>query len=262
MKDFDEMLAIMHRLRNECPWDKEQNLLSLRAYLLEESYECLEAMNEFIKDESKAPLLIEELGDVLLQVFFQSEILSESLKRPIMKEVLTTLRDKLVRRHPHIFEESKNLSAKAVHAQWDEIKAKEKPKSRVSLLDGLSKGLSSLQTAQKLGERSSKIQFDWTKPEEVYNHLESELEELKNAKSSKDIEDELGDVLFCLVQWARHKGIDAEVALAGGNLKFQRRFRKMEALSALSLDEFKALTVEDKEKLWEKAKQVEKTKTS
>lgn len=251
MKEFEELLDIMHRLRQECPWDRDQNLLSLRAYLLEEAYECLEAMNS--PDENHH---IEELGDLLLQIIFQAEILSEQNPNgPAILKVIQTLKDKLIRRHPHVFADKKLSQASEVAGQWDEIKKSEKKSSdQKSLLDGISKSLTSLQLAQKLGDKSRKVKFDWNTSEEVWKQFLSEIEELKQAKTSSEKEHEIGDVFFSLVQWARHQNIDAEVALATANSRFRSRFQKMEAEASKTKTPFQDLSLEDKEKLWQKAK--------
>ena len=251
MKEFDELLEIMHRLRRECPWDRDQNLLSLRSYLLEEAYECLEAMSS--PDENHH---IEELGDLLLQIIFQAEILSEqNPDRPAILKIIQSLKDKLVRRHPHVFEDKKLSQASEVASQWDEIKKSEKKSSNAkSFLDGISKSLTSLQLAQKLGDKSKKVKFDWNTSDEVWNQLLLEMEELKQAKTQKEKEHELGDVFFSLVQWGRHQNIDAEVILATANSRFQSRFRKMEAEASKSNTPFQDLSLDEKEKLWKKAK--------
>ncbi|MDB5038195.1 MAG: MazG family protein [Bacteriovoracaceae bacterium] len=258
MKEFDELLAIMHKLRLECPWDKEQDLKSLRKYLLEESYECVGAIDE-ISTHGIEPL-IEELGDVLLQVVFQAEILSEETKEQTIKIVLDTLKEKLIRRHPHVFGDQKASNSKEVLKRWDEIKKSEKPIVKdASQLDGITRSHTALQLAQKLGDRSKKIDFDWGKPSEVWKQFESEVEELKKAKTPDEKEHELGDVFFSLVQWARHEKLDAEVVLAKANARFERRFKKMEEFARKKNQNFATLSAPEKEKLWQEAKLSEKS---
>lgn len=257
VKEFDELLEIMHRLRHECPWDKEQNLQTLRRYLLEEAYECVAAINE-IPEHGLDPV-IEEVGDVLLQVLFQSELLSEELKRPAMQLVMEGLKSKLIRRHPHVFGDQEAKNAEAVLKRWDEIKKSEKKQASSSALEGVSKSMTALQLAQKFGDRSKKVQFDWKSAKEVWSEgVESEMNELLAASTTDEKEDELGDLLFSLVQWARHEGIDAETALARTNRKFEKRFKAMEAAATSKKQNFPSLTIQEKEDLWRQAKELEK----
>jgi tetrapyrrole methylase family protein/MazG family protein len=253
VKEFDELIEIMHRLRKECPWDKEQNLSSLRRYLLEEAYECVAAIDELAS--TGAEPLIEELGDVLLQVLFQSELLTEQTNEPAILAVLNTLKSKLIRRHPHVFGNQEAKNAEAVLKRWDEIKKAEKGGSASGALANISRSLTALQLSQKFGERSKKVEFDWPNSKEVWQQVTSEIDELLQAKELDQKEEELGDVLFSLVQWARHEGLDAETALARTNRKFQRRFEKMEEIGGT---EFASLPLEQKEMLWQQAKRFDK----
>lgn len=258
MKAFDELVEIMHRLRNECPWDREQDLKSLRKYLLEEAYECVSAIDEI--NENGTDPVIEENGDVLLQVLFQSELLSETLKRPVIELVLEDLKSKLIRRHPHVFGDQVAKDSESVLKRWDEIKKSEKGDAPESILDGVAKSLTALQRAQKFGDRSHKVNFDWSKAEDVWNEgVVPEMNELLEAKGSAEIEEELGDLLFSLVQWGRHHGIDAEVALHKTNQKFLRRFHAMELMSKDQNKNFSELSLPEKEDLWLKAKEIEKS---
>lgn len=250
MKEFDELVSVMHQLRQKCPWDQEQSLESLRTYLIEEAFEVLDAMNEAIelKDYNN---LIEELGDLLLQILFQSEIISEkSDHKPAIKTVIKELNDKLIRRHPHVFGEASADSATEVLRQWDEIKKTEKTKSNQSPLDDVASALTSLQRATKFGKHSKKLHFDWSDSKEVWEQLQLELQELQAAESYKDKEEELGDVLFCLAQWARHEKIDPEIALASSNAKFKKRFEYV-----LKKADLKNLSRNEKEALWNESKQ-------
>jgi MazG family protein len=256
MKAFDELLEIMGRLRKECPWDREQDLGSLRKYLLEEAYECVGAIDDL--EKSGVQPLIEELGDVLLQIVFQSEIISEKIQSPAIEKVIETLNQKLLRRHPHVFGEEPAETSADVLKKWDEIKKAEKGSPHLGHLDGISKSLTALQLAQKFGEKSKKIGFDWTQSQEVWKQVESELQELLSAKSLRDKEEEFGDLLFSLVQWARHESLDAETALARTNQKFLSRFKKMEEIAETKGENFQKLSLEEKEKLWQQAKIEEK----
>lgn len=252
MKEFDELIDVMHRLRSECPWDREQNLKSLRSYLLEEAYECVDALDQVEKDGT-APL-IEELGDVLLQVVFQSEILSEQLKREVIRDVLKNLVEKLIRRHPHVFGDQKISDPSKALDQWNEIKKKEKGDQKKSAFSDLPKALTAIQRAQKIGAKSKKLAFDWTSTADVKRQIESEEEELSQAKTLDEKHHELGDVLFSWVQWARHEGIDSEVALHSANTRFLSRFQKMLELKQIDESSFKDLSSEEKESLWKQAK--------
>lgn len=257
MKEFDELVHIMHRLRKECPWDREQTIESLRQYLLEEASECVEAINDL---KIKGPdNLIEELGDVLLQVLFQAEILSESHSEISVKNVLNQLKDKLIRRHPHVFGDiATTKTSTEVLAQWDQIKQSEKKGKRESQLDGISKSLSALMMSHKLGERAAKVDFEWPTADGAWSDFESEIAELKAAKTKEERESEFGDILFSLTQWGRKSDFNAEVALFNANARFKWRFQKMEEIAkARSLD-FTSLSLDEKGKLWREAKLLEK----
>jgi MazG family protein len=259
MEEFQSMVEIMKRLREECPWDRKQDLQSLQKFLIEESFECLEANQSFCTQENKENLkhLIEELGDLLLQILFQAEILSEKTQRVIIREVLADLQDKLVRRHPHVFGEKNALSdADAVRQQWDEIKKQEKQNQNLSesksALDDLPSTLSALSRSEKIGEKVARVGFDWPTASEVWKQVESERIELQDAVTTAEQDEEWGDLVFSLVQWARHRGISAEPALHRANQKFEKRFKIMESLTSeeLSLQR----SIEDWEELWRRAK--------
>lgn len=252
MKEFDELLEMMHRLRHECPWDKEQSIDSLRPYIIEEAYECLEAMSKLKEHGSNE--LIDELGDVLLQVIFQSEILSENQGRRIILDVIENLKEKLIRRHPHVFGEAKAENAARVIENWDIIKEKEKGDSPLKSIFDVPHSMTALQRSQKIGKRSKKVKFDWESSEEVWKQVEEEFQELKTANSSSEKEEELGDLLFSLAQWARHEGFDAEVALASCNQKFLSRFSRMQKLHPHNFEE---LDTAKKEELWRRVKKDE-----
>lgn len=258
MKAFDEMVAVMHRLRHECPWDKEQTLTTLRKYLIEEAYECLAAMNDYLDSPTEANLanLVEELGDVQLQVLFQAELLTEITQTPALERLLLQLKEKLIRRHPHVFkpaEADPKRSAVEVYQQWNEIKASEKPKV-ASLLGEIPKDFTALMRAQKLGDKAKKIKFDWNHKEEVWKQVLSEQAELEKAQTASEKEEELGDLLFSLVQWARHEGIDAETALAKANQKFERRCEVMFSEATKTGVPFTDLSLKQMEDLWQRAK--------
>jgi len=259
MKEFDKLVEIMHRLRHECPWDKEQNLESLRRYLIEEAYECLDAMNQ-IEETGPAPL-IDELGDVLLQILFQTEILSEDLEPHALQMVLRGLQEKLIRRHPHVFGNRSVKNAQEVVQNWEEVKKSEKKNQVMDPLAGIPAAMTALQRAFALGKKSKKNKFDWNKAPEIWHQVCSEMQELEQARTFGDVEEEFGDLLFSLVQWARHKDIDPEVALSAANLKFIRRFHGMQGLAKQKSQSFSDLSTKEKEKLWQQIKQNEKKRS-
>lgn len=253
LSEFEELVRVMHQLRKDCPWDQEQSLESLRSYLIEEAYECLDAMNHYTLDRPEH--LVEELGDVLLQVVFQAEILSEQHKKDMSREIISKLIEKLKRRHPHIFGDTIAESKEEVLKNWEKIKAEEKGNQQAhSALTADESSMTALQLASKLGKQSKKSQFDWDELESVWKQTESEIEELKSADSQLSKEQELGDVLFCICQLARHLKVDPEVALSGSNQRFIRRFRLMEEMSRDQNREFEELSSAEKEEMWKKAK--------
>lgn len=257
MKSFDELLAVMHRLRKDCPWDQKQTLDSLQKFLVEETFECVEASHN--RDQDQAESLIEELGDVLLQVIFQAEILSETRTAPAIEAVVTGLKEKLVRRHPHIFEDLKVKDADEVIRNWNAIKEREKaarnePKSPLD--KKLPSHLPSLLLSEEIGKRASKMDFDWNSSSEVMEKVEEELAELKAEESKEQKEEELGDLLFCLAQWARKEDINPELSLMKANQKFLRRFRSMQAILEKRDRTWEETTRDEKEELWNEAKEV------
>ena len=257
MKEFDELVTIMNRLRNECPWDKEQSLTSLRSFLLEEAYECLDSLHSL---ETDGPAnLIEELGDLLLQIVFQAEILSEQLGQNVIQRIVSGLNQKLIRRHPHVFKKEGDdpKDAADVLKAWDMIKETEKPKNE-NPFASIPQSMTALQRAYKIGRKSSKIAFDWENSAEVWSQVQSEMKELEAASTQAEKEEELGDLFFSLVQWARHQEMDAEVILSQANSKFLKRFEEMLRLSNLSTIEFSKLSVAEKEKLWRRVKNEER----
>ena len=259
MKEFDDLIAVVERLRKDCPWDREQTLQSLRPFLIEESYEVLEALDRLHEDPKNTDALVEEWGDLLLQIVLQAIILRESHSEISLALIATQLKEKLIRRHPHVFGENKIKTSTEVLQQWDKLKAAEKnTESPKSLMHDIQPKTPAMLHALKIGERSHKIKFDWPTSEDVWVQVLSELKELedetKENADKKRQEDELGDLLFSLVQWARHQKINAEAALASTNRKFLTRFAKMEELARQRLLCFDTLSLEEKENLWVEAK--------
>lgn len=247
MKEFDRLVEIVHQLRgpNGCPWDKEQTHRSLARFAIEEAYELEEAIR---KEDHKN--LQEELGDLLFQSVLHSEISRQNGGFGI-EDVLEVLSEKMVRRHPHVFADSTAKTSGDVAKNWEQIKADEKGKKNNPF--DIPQSFPSLLRAQKIGKKSKQYEFDWNSAKEVFDKVEEELNELR-AEIANDslagMEEEFGDLLFSLVQLARHLGFDAESSLRSANQKFISRFEKM-----LELDpDLKNLSPEEKERLWTRVK--------
>jgi len=249
---FIELVEIMDTLRRKCPWDKEQTPQSLRKYVLEEAYEVIEAIDKENWEE-----LEEELGDLLLQVVFQATIAKESGKFAL-ENVIEKLNKKLVERHPHVFGDKKAHSAKEVQTNWEKIKIKNN--NRKSLLDGIPSNAPALLRAQRLQERAAKVSFDWSRLNDVVNKLDEEIKELKSAiklKNQREIEDEMGDILFSLVNISRFLEISAEDSLRKSSEKFIRRFKYIEEAFDNNYDQMKNAGLDELDKKWEEAKKKE-----
>jgi MazG family protein len=226
-KQLARLRSIMHRLRapGGCPWDAEQTHLSLVPNLIEEAYETVDTIQRGDHEHLK-----EELGDLLLQVIFHSE-LAEEAGRFNLDDVARGISDKLVRRHPHVFAQSEAATSDAVLQQWDEIKRAEKGDEQQPYLHGVGKGLPALLRAAKLQKKASKIGFDWPDEAGVLAKLREELDELQAAMTEDDaaaVNEELGDLLFSVVNLARFRKLDPEVLMASANTKFEKRFAIME----------------------------------
>ena len=233
----------MRRLRAECPWDREQTHQSLLKYLVEEVYEFIDAVAALgigEPDWAAYSAVEDELGDILLSVLFHEVIAREAGAFDI-NDVSEALRQKLVRRHPHVFGEVELDTATEVKSQWDRIKADERVEERESVLDGVPTGMPALQRASKIQNRAAKIGFDWPEASQVLDKVDEEVAELRAAMAGEgDIEAEIGDLMFSVVNLSRHLTVDAELALALAVQRFSERFRGMEAegqLEGLSLDE-------------------------
>lgn len=257
-KLFSILLEIMATLRSEhgCAWDKEQDHDSLKRSLLEEAYETLEAIESRDADGLK-----EELGDLLLQVVFHSQIASENEEFDI-KGVLKTISSKLIRRHPHVFGDKKVGSSGEVLENWEAIKKKErrsksKYKGQDSIFKNIPKILPALHFAYEIQERASRLGFDWEEVEDVFEKVKEEIEEtesvFKEGRKS-EIAREIGDLLFSVVNFSRHVGLDCEELLKESSKKFISRFDLMEKLAEERDLDFKSLTLDQKDLLWEEAK--------
>jgi ATP diphosphatase len=246
---IERLRAIMHRLRapGGCPWDAEQTHESIISNLLEEAYECVDAIRS--GDDAH---MREELGDLLLQVVFHSEI-AEEQGRFDLYEVAREISVKLIRRHPHVFGEASAQDSDQVLKQWDAIKRTEKGEEEVPYLHGVGKGLPALLRANKLLKKASKAGFDWPVETGVIAKIREELGELTSAIDAQDmdqVEEELGDLLFSVVNLARFRKIDPEVLMAAANKKFERRFGAMEEDLKASGRSLEQATLGEMEDAW------------
>jgi tetrapyrrole methylase family protein / MazG family protein len=244
-----EVLAAL-RAPDGCPWDREQTHETLRRYLIEEAYEAIEAI-----DNNDLEHLKEELGDVLLQIVFHAQIADEAGMFNF-NDVTDTIITKLERRHPHVFGDVKVESADDVARNWEEIKVREK--NRESVLEGIPKALPALLHSFKLQRKAARVGFDWENVDGALDKVKEELSELYDAKNQGNdrahIEEEIGDVLFAIVNVARHYGIDPELALKKTCTKFERRFSFMEEKAAGENRYLRDMDLTEQDELWEDAK--------
>ncbi|MCL5237973.1 MAG: nucleoside triphosphate pyrophosphohydrolase [Nitrospirae bacterium] len=252
MNNFQKLLDIMAALRSEngCPWDKEQTRDSLKPFLVEEAYEVLEAL-----DEDNPENLKEELGDLLFQIIFHSQIAKERGEFT-MDDVIKKISEKMISRHPHVFGSERFETSQEVLKQWDERK-KEEGKLRESLLEGVPKELPSLLRAHRLQSRAAKVGFDWKRVEDVFGKLDEEIEEFRTAlknREQSEIEEELGDIFFVLVNISRFVRVNPEDALRKTISKFISRFRYIEMKAAEAGRGLSDMTLEEMDALWDEAK--------
>lgn len=245
-EEFEKLVKIMETLRgpNGCEWDKAQTHESLKPYLVEEAYEVLNAVD--MGDDAE---LMEELGDVLLQVIFHSQIASERGAFSIA-DVVRHLSAKLVRRHPHVFGNASGYS----YARWEEIKAGEKGQRRRTSIGDVNHALPGLSLARRVQENAAGVGFDWTRIEDVWSKVHEEIDELKNTTSYEEMEEEFGDLLFALVNLSRFLNIDPEVAIRRATEKFILRFEKMEKLIEGDGKRIEDLPLEVLDEYWNKSK--------
>ena len=252
-KKFIKLLEIVEKLRGPdgCPWDKEQTHQSLLQYFLEETYEVIESI-----DEKNWSLLEEELGDVLLHIVLQAQIAKETNKFDISNS-LETINNKLIKRHPHVFGD-KNIKASVKAKQnWEEIKYKEK--KRKSRIDGVPAKLPELIRSQRLQEKASHAGFDWDNVDAVWDKVHEEIDELKLAQEKGNIEnikEELGDVLFSIVNLSRFLNFSAEDTLRFANQKFKSRFQFIEKELQENGKKLEALNQKEIDQIWDKAKKI------
>jgi len=254
---FERLLDIMARLRGPdgCPWDRDQTRASLKPFLIEEAYEVLEAIEAGRERE-----LREELGDLLLQVVFHAR-LGEEAGESGMSDVLRCLIDKLIRRHPHVFADASAATPKDVVVQWEALKQREAEGRRRSVIDGVPRSLPSLLRAQRLQSKAARVNFDWPDARAAWQKVEEELRETAEALAADDaarVREELGDLLFSLVNVARLSEIDAEDALRGAIEKFRRRFTDMEADLVARGTSLGEASQDELERSWEAAKSHER----
>jgi tetrapyrrole methylase family protein / MazG family protein len=255
-RQFLEAVEIMARLRSPggCPWDLEQSHQTLKKYMIEEAYELLESIDK--NDDAE---MMEECGDVLLQVLFHARIAEEEGRFSI-QDVLECLCEKLISRHPHVFGNAVADTAHEVLDRWEKLKRKEKPE-RTSILDGIPKKYPALMQAEKIQKKVTKIGFDWDHIDQVFDKFTEEWGEFREAHDAREpakIEEELGDMLFALVNIARYVHVDPEEALKKTNQKFERRFRYIEETLGQQNKSLKDATLEEMDALWDKAKALEK----
>ena len=249
--EWSELVDIVAALRSPdgCPWDKEQTHGSLRPYVIEEAYELAQAIDEGNLDE-----LIEELGDVLLQVLLHSQIGRDEGEFQV-RDVIRTLSAKLIRRHPHVFGEASAATAQDVVRHWERIKSEEKGQAARSLLDEVKKGQSPLKESRELQKKAAKAGFDWPDAAPVFAKLDEELHEFKASESDEERIREFGDVLFSVVNLGRHYGIDPEQALAYTNQKFRRRFLHIEQELRRRNLEVSGVELAILDEIWQNAKE-------
>jgi MazG family protein len=248
---FGRLYNIMRELRARCPWDREQTHESLRQYLLEETYEVLETL-----DEKHYQELRKEMGDLMLQVLFHSRIASENRIFDVV-DVLRSINDKLIRRHPHVFGEVVADNADEVLKNWEQIKLTET--DRQSVLDGVPKSMSALARAYRVQEKASRVGFDWGHVDDVWKKVHEEMAELQEAIDKNDAatqEEELGDVIFSIVNVSRFMKANPEDALRGTIEKFIRRFRYVEKKFSEMNRSMKDSTLEEMDKYWDEAKKM------
>ncbi len=246
----------MARLRapGGCPWDRDQSFDTIKPYLLEESYEVMDAI-----DRRDWQGLREELGDLMLQAVFFAQMASEQGSFRI-EDSIDAINEKLIRRHPHVFGAARADTPYEVKRRWDEIKAEEKRErgdEPAAMLESVPRALPALVEAQQIAQKAAKAGFDWPNIEEVFAKLDEELRELHEARrtaSREEIEAELGDLLFVIVNLARHLSIDAEQALRKSNAKFRQRFAHVEKSLAERGQPFAEASLDEMEALWQEAK--------
>lgn len=269
--DIQTLLAIMARLRDPqrgCPWDVQQNFATIAPYTIEEAYEVADAI-----DRNDLPALKDELGDLLLQVAFHARM-AEEQGEFAFRDVVAAISDKMVRRHPHVFADAIVEDAQAQTAAWEQQKRRERESAGhedTSVLAGIARGLPEWQRAAKLQKRAAAVGFDWPGVDPVIAKLHEEIDEVRaefaavaadpdDMRARGRLEEEIGDLLFVAANIARHAKVDVGTALRRANLKFERRFRAMETLADADGVALAALSLEEQDRYWNRAKADEKRK--
>jgi tetrapyrrole methylase family protein/MazG family protein len=252
-RSFEELVQLMTRLRGPggCPWDRDQTLETLKPFIIEESYEVVDAI-----DRGDRRALAEELGDFLLQAVFVAEIARQEGSFDI-GDAITAIHEKLVRRHPHVFGDVEAKDAEQVLVNWEKLKNEERKKENQGVLAGVPQSLPALLRASRLTEKAARVGFDWRRAEDVLEKLDEESGELREAIASGDpakVHDEIGDLLFTMANIARKVGVNAEEALQAANRKFTRRFESMESKVRGEGHNLDQLSLEQMDELWDEAK--------
>ena len=255
-RTFDQLVQLMTTLRGAqgCPWDRKQTLQTLKPFVIEESYEVVDAIDRNDRDD-----LREELGDFLLQAVFIAELMREEGSFDI-DDAITAIHDKLVRRHPHVFGEVEAATAEEVLVNWEKLKNEERKAENKSVLAGVPQSLPALLRASRLTEKAAHVGFDWRRTEDVFDKNEEEIAEVREAIRSQDeknVHDEIGDLLFTVANIARKLDVNAEEALQSANRKFMRRFESMERSVRQKGQNLDQLTLEEMDALWDAAKSSE-----
>ncbi|MEO0120107.1 MAG: nucleoside triphosphate pyrophosphohydrolase [candidate division WOR-3 bacterium] len=243
-----ELLKIVATLRKKCPWDKKQTLNKIKPLFINEVYELVDKIN---KKNFKG--IEEELGDLLLLIVFASQLLKEKKKSNFSK-ILARLKKKIIYRHPHVFKNQKVKDVKEVLKNWESLKKREK---KTSIVEGIPKILPALHYAELIQDRVKRVGFDWKNKEDVLNKVEEEIKELKEAirkKQKKEIENEIGDILFALVNFSRHLNLSAEESLKKACQKFIKRFKKLEKEFEKMGKDLKGASLKEMDEIWEKIK--------
>ncbi len=248
LKSIGRLLEIMDDLREKCPWDKKQTFESLKPLTIEETYELVDAISENNIEEIK-----NELGDLLLHVIFYSKIASESNKFDI-SDVADGISKKLIYRHPHVYDKTKNINESEVRLNWEKLKLKD---GRESVLQGVPKSLPSILKSMRIQQKASNVGFDWNDKRKVKNKILEELEELSDELEREDfnsIEDEFGDLIFSVINFGRHIGVNPDSALEKTNKKFIKRFMLLENKMKSENKSFQNTSLDELNKYWEMVK--------
>lgn len=247
---FTKLLNIMDELRLKCPWDREQTIDSIRHLTIEEVYELNEAILNQDYNEIK-----KELGDLLLHIVFYSKIASET-NLFNLNDVIESLNAKLIRRHPHIYGDVTANDSDTVKQNWEQIKLSEKKGQKTSVLDGVPKTLSSTVKAYRMQEKAAQVGFDWPNKQQVWDKVNEELNEFKNAETNAEKEEEFGDLMFSLINYARFVNINPDDALEKTNIKFKKRFEYIEQKAKENNKNLKDMSLEEMDAFWNEAKKM------